>query len=62
MNININKNINIKDLFRLCPHLYVMRPQLQSTCHYIVNHYVKIWHMLRGAINMRPLSGGTQTE
>ena len=44
---------------------YVMRPQLQSTCHYIVNHYVKIWHMrLGGANNMRSLSwgGGAQTE
>ena len=23
-------------------------PQLQSTCHYIVNHYVKIWHVRGG--------------
>ena len=42
-------------------------PQLQSTCHYIVNHYVKILHVrLGGANNMRPLSwgggGGAQTE
>ena len=36
-----------------------MRPQLQSTCHYIVNHYVDILHVrLGGANNMRPLSWG----
>ena len=42
-----------------------MRPQLQSTCHYIVNHSVKILHVrLGGANNMHPLSlgGGAQTE
>ena len=34
-------------------------PQLQNTCHYIVNHYVKVWHVrLGGANNMRPLSRG----
>ena len=34
-------------------------PQLQSTCPYIVNHYVKIWHVhLEGANNMQPLSWG----
>ena len=34
-------------------------PQLQSTWHYIVNLYVKIWHVrLEGANNMRHLSGG----
>ena len=34
-------------------------PQLQSTCHYIVNHYVKILHVHLGvANNMRPLSCG----
>ena len=41
-------------------------PQLQSTCHYIGNHYVKILHVHLGdANNMRPLSwggGGAQTE
>ena len=41
-------------------------PQLQSTCQYIVNHYVKILHVrLGGANNMHPLSwggGGAQTE
>ena len=45
---------------------YVMRPQLQSTCHYILNYSVKILHVrLGGANNMRPLSwggGGAQTE
>ena len=33
--------------------------QLKSTCHYIVNHNVKILHVrLGGANNMRPLSWG----
>ena len=50
------------NFFRLCPQ-YVMGPQLQSTCHYIVNHYVKILHVHLGAANnMRPLSWGAQTE
>ena len=36
-----------------------MYPQLQSTCHYMVNFYVKIWHVrLGGANNMHPLSWG----
>ena len=30
------------------PPQYVMRPQLQSTCHCILNHYVKIWHVSSG--------------
>ena len=49
------------DLFRLSPPQNVMRPppQLQSTCHYIVNHCVKIRNLrLEGAKNMRPLSWG----
>ena len=54
-----------KDLFRLCPQ-YVLFPQLQSTCHYIENHHVKIWHVRLGdENNMHPLSwggGGAQTE
>ena len=34
-------------------------PQLQSKCHYIVHHYVKILHVhLGGANNMHPLSWG----
>ena len=40
-------------------------PPLQTTCHYIVNFYVKLWHVrLGGANSMRPLSwgGGAQTE
>ena len=33
--------------------------QLQSSCHYIVNYFVKIWHVHLGvANNMHPLSGG----
>ena len=36
---------------------YFLRPQLQSTRHYIVTHYVKIWHVRLGvANNMHPLS------
>ena len=47
--------------FPYVPLQYVMPPPppLQSTCHYIANHYVKIWHMrLGGANNMCPLSCG----
>ena len=34
-------------------------PQLQSTCHYIVNHYVRLWQVrLGGANNMHPLGAG----
>ena len=49
------------------PH-YAMPPRLpplQSTCHNIVNNYVKIWHVrLGGANNINPPSwgGGAQTE
>ena len=50
------------DLFRLCPQ-YVMRSQLQSTCHYTINHHVEIWHVrLGGANNMRALIWGAQTQ
>ena len=39
-------------------------PLVTQPCHYIVNHYVKIWHMRLGDANNRhPLSwGGAQTE
>ena len=52
--------VEIKDLFHLCPPPSTLcAPQLQSTCHYIVNHYVKILQVrLGGANNMRPLSWG----
>ena len=53
--------IEISDLFRLCHPQYVMlcSPQLQSTCHYIVNHYVKILHVHLGvANNMHPQNWG----
>ena len=35
-------------------------PQLQSTCHYMLNHYVKVWHLPlgRALYNMHPLSWG----
>ena len=47
------------DLFRLCPPSKLCSPQSQSTCHYIVNHYVKILHVHLGvANNMHPLSWG----
>ena len=47
---------NQKDIYRkegilsVCapPPQYVTDPQLQSTYHYIVNHYVKIWHVSLG--------------
>ena len=47
--------------FPFVPPSTLCAPQLQSTCHYIVNYYVKILHVrLGGANNMRPLSwGGT---
>ena len=52
-------DIGFWDLFRLCTLSTLCAPQLQSTCNYIVNHYVKIWHVCLGfAINMRPLSWG----
>ena len=35
------------DLFRLCHPVHYVSP-LQSTCHYVVNHYVKIWHVCLG--------------
>ena len=43
----------------IVPPSTLCAPQLQSTCQYIVNHYVKILHVrLGGANNMRPLSWG----
>ena len=35
-------------------------PQLHSTCHYIVNHYVKIWYVRLGCKNMRTLKEQTE--
>ena len=65
-----NNRISQKEITHSCRELYaspstLCTPQLQSTCHYIVNNYVKIWHVrLGGANNMRPLRswGGAQTE
>ena len=38
---------------------YVMRPQLQSACHYIENSCIKIWQVCLGVANkMNPLSWG----
>ena len=47
--------------FPFVPPQYECAPQLQTTCHYIVNYYVEILHVRLGvANNMRPLSwGGT---
>ena len=65
---------NLRDVFRLCsppppsrlcppPPSRLCPPQLQSTCPYIVNHYVKMWHLRLGAANdVHPLSLGAQTE
>ena len=52
----------ILDLFRLRPPpSNLCAPQLQSTCHYIVNLYVKILYVRLGdANNIRPLSWGAQ--
>ena len=36
------------------PPQYVMQPQLQSTCHYIVNHCEKILHVNRGGKKYAP--------
>ena len=42
-------NINLKkSIVSVCAPQYVMRPELQSTCHYIVNHYVNMWHVSQG--------------
>ena len=50
------------DFFRWCPQ-YAMHPQLQSTCHYIIIHYVKIWHVRLGdENNMHPLSWGKKMK
>ena len=49
-------------IFSVCaPPSTLCSPQWQSTCHFIVNHYVKILHVRLGvANNMHPLSwGGT---
>ena len=49
-----------RQLFSVCaPPSTLCSPQLQSTCHYIVNHYVNILHVHLGvANNMHPLSWG----
>ena len=45
--------------FPFVPPSTLCSPQLQSTCHYIVNHYVKILHVYLGVANNRhPLSWG----
>ena len=42
--------------FPFVPPLVRYAPPSYNTCHYIVNHYVKIWHLrLGGANNMHPL-------
>ena len=38
-------------IFSVCALQYIMQPQLQSRCHYIVNHYLKIWHVRLGYAN-----------
>ena len=52
--------------FPFVPPCTICGPQLQSTRHYIVTHYVKIWHVrMGGANNMyapTKLGGGAQTE
>ena len=42
-------------IFSFCAPSTLRSPQLQSTCHYIVNDYVKILHVRLGdANNMHP--------
>ena len=53
---------HLLDIFRLCPPpppppSTLCTRQLQSTCHYMLNLHVKIWHVrLEGANNVHPLS------
>ena len=56
----LSGNIFFYGIFSICAlPQYVMRPQLQSTCHYIENHYVKMWYVrLEVANNMLPVSWG----
>ena len=35
-------------IFSVYAPLYVIDPQLWSTCHCMLNHYVKIWHVAYG--------------
>ena len=39
------KNKSFFGSFPFVPPTTLCAPQLQSTCHYIVNHYVQIWHV-----------------
>ena len=58
---------NFFRIFSVCAPIpkYVIHPQLQNTCQYIVNHYVQKWQVSGGGggeNNMHPLSlggGGT---
>ena len=49
----VGKNeIEYADLFRLCPPpVRYVNIKLQSKCHYIVNLYVKTWHVRLGGAN-----------
>ena len=61
--INVKNGFNnFIGSFPFVPPSTLCSPQLQSTCHYIVNHNLKIWHVrLEGANNMHSLSlGGTK--
>ena len=52
------------DLFRLCIPYVMHTPVTEHVSYYIVNYYVKLWHVRRGgggANIMHPLSWGTQT-
>ena len=41
---------------------YVMHPQLQGTCHYIVNHYAKNAHLSGGCKKIAPNKLEAKTE
>ena len=62
--LSVEKNIFLQlGSFPFVPPTKLCTAQLQNTCHYIVNHHVKVWHVhLRGANNMHPLSWGAQVE
>ena len=53
---SFEQTMGVKISDRLCP-LVRYGPPLQSTCHYVVNHHVKIWHVRWGVSNnMQPVS------
>ena len=67
--ISNHNSDHLVDLLRLCPPPSTLcAPQLQSTCHYIVNHYVKYGTWVWGGGGCKQYTstkvggGGAQTE